>query len=170
MISIVAAASENNVIGKDGRLPWHLPDDLKHFREITEGKPVIMGRKTYETIGKPLPNRRNIVVTHQNITLSGCDVVHSLKEALALAGHGQDARATEICIIGGGEIYAQALPLASRIHLTRVHTVVEEGTAFFPEFSEAEWQETSHIEHPADTRHIHPFTFLEYERTIEMAS
>lgn len=167
IISLVAAASENNVIGKDGRLPWHLPDDLKHFREVTEGKNIIMGRKTYETIGKPLPNRRNIVVTHQKITLPGCDVVHSLDDAIALA---QRDASDEICVIGGGEIYAQALPLASRIHLTRVHTVVEGGTAFFPEFSEAEWQETSRIEHPADLRHTYSFTYLEYERIVNMAS
>ncbi|MBU2213368.1 dihydrofolate reductase [Patescibacteria group bacterium] len=158
-ISLVAAASENNVIGKDGGIPWDLPDDFKHFHDATEGKPIIMGRKTHESIGRVLPGRRNIVVTRQEMEIEGCDVVHSIEEALELV---KDE--PEVAVIGGGEIYAQALPLSNVIDLTRVHTTIEGGGAFFPEFSGDEWELKSKERHEADERHKYAFTFLVYEK------
>ncbi|MCF7844383.1 MAG: dihydrofolate reductase [Kiritimatiellales bacterium] len=158
-ISLVAAASENNVIGKDGGIPWDLPDDFKHFHDATAGKPIIMGRKTQDSIGRVLPGRRNIVVTRQDMEIEGCDVVHSIEEALALV---KDE--PEVAVIGGGEIYKQALPHANIIDLTRVHTTIEDGNAFFPEFSDDEWEQVSAERHEADERHALPFTFLLYRR------
>lgn len=157
-ISLIAAASENNVIGKNGKLAWCLPADLKHFRELTKGHPVIMGRKTYESIGRPLPGRMNIVVTRRdNVKIEGCTVVRSLNEAL------QASETSEAFVIGGGEIYKQSLPLASRIYLTRVHAMVE-GDVIFPEIDSREWSEISHERHEADAENPHPYTFLVYER------
>ncbi len=157
-ITIVAAASENNVIGKQGKIPWDLPDDFKHFHDVTKGKPVIMGRKTHESIGRVLPGRMNIVVTRQEIDIEGCKIVHSIEEALELV---KDE--PEVCVIGGGEIYKQSLPLATHIDLTRVHATIE-GDAFFPEFSEDEWEEISCERHEADKEHAYAFTFHVYER------
>jgi len=158
-ISLVVAASENNVIGKKGEIPWDLPDDFKHFHDATEGKPIIMGRKTHESIGRVLPGRRNIVVTRQDMEIEGCEVVHSIEEALELV---KDE--PEVAVIGGGEIYKQALPHANIIDLTRVHTTIEGGDAFFPEFSEDKWELKSQERHEADERHAYPFTFLLYEK------
>jgi dihydrofolate reductase len=143
---MVVAASTNNVIGSRGRLPWRLPDDLRRFRLLTMGKPVVMGRKTYDSIGRPLPGRRNIVVSsNRTLTLDGCDVVASPDEALALiAGSG----AGEAMIIGGESIYRDFLPRADRIHMTRVHASIE-GDAFFPELTSDEWQCTGSEPHPA---------------------
>ena len=162
ILSLVAAVSDNNVIGKDGTLPWRLPDDLKHFHDLTVGHPVIMGRKTYESIPeehRPLPDRTNIILTRQDIDVPGCVVVHSFEEALRMS----DGRMEEIFVIGGAEVYRQALPLAQRIYLTRVHANVD-GDAFFPDVSWDEWREVSREEHAADARHVYPFTFLTYER------
>src|ERR1700744_5562864 len=114
-VSIVVAISENHVIGKDNKLLWHLPADLKHFKEITSGHTVIMGRKTYESVGKPLPNRRNIIVTRQDITIAGCEVVNSIEAAIELC-----KTQNEVFIIGGAEIYKQAMHLTDRIYLTIV--------------------------------------------------
>ena len=160
-ISIVAAASENNVIGKGGGIPWDLPDDFVHFRHATKGCPVIMGRKTYESIGRVLPGRRNIVITRQKgyEALPGCDVVHSLPQAIELVSDAQ-----KVFVIGGESIYAAALPLANEIDLTRVHTTIEKGDAFFPKFSEDDWELVSKKRHPADERHKYAFTFLLYRR------
>ena len=160
IISLIAAASENNVIGNHGTLPWSLPDDLKHFRTVTEGHPVIMGRKTFASIGKPLPNRKNIVITRGTMTMPGCDIVHSLEEALDLA---RAANAAEVFVMGGGEIYAQALPIADRVYLTRVHATIE-GDAFFPELDPQEWEETEQHEHAQDEKHAYACTFTLYER------
>jgi len=160
-VALIVAASENNVIGKDGTMPWHLPDDWKYFRKVTNGYPVIMGRVTYESIGKPLPGRRNIVITRQEgMTIEGCDTVHSLDEALVLA---KEENPEETYIIGGGEIYEQAMPLANVIRLTRVHTEIEGGTAFFPEIGE-EWEEVERTEHPADSEHAYAFSFVTYKK------
>jgi len=159
IISLVAAASENNVIGKDGKIPWDLPKDFKHFHDVTEGKPIVMGRKTHESIGRILPGRRNIIVTRREMEIEGCDIVHSVQEAIELVG-GE----AEVCIIGGGEIYKMALPIANRIDLTRVHTVIEDGDAFFPEFSEDEWELKSEERHEADEEHKFAYTFLLYDR------
>ena len=157
-ISLVAAASENNVIGSKGKIPWHLPADLQYFRKLTEGHTVIMGRKTYESIGHPLKNRRNIVITRQkDFQAEGCEVVASLEDALKLSQSEE-----EVFVIGGGEIFKQVFPLANRIYLTRVHAHVE-GQALFLEISE-DWVEVSREPHEADAENPHAYTFLVYER------
>ncbi len=158
-LSLIVAASENHVIGKGGKIPWHLPADLKHFRDLTQGHPVIMGRKTYESIGHPLPNRTNIVITRgKEVKIEGCTIVHSLEDALRIVSD-----SPEVFVIGGGEIYKEALPLADRIYLTRVHAIVE-GDAFFPEIDPKQWREVSRERHAADAEHLYPYTFLVYER------
>lgn len=158
-ISIVVAADENGVIGKDNKLPWRLPADLKHFRELTLGKPVLMGRKTFESIGKPLSGRRNIVLTRAaGVTIEGCTVVNSLDDAIDAAGE-----ADELMIIGGAEIYRESLELANRIYLTRVHTAVE-GDTRFPDLDYDEWRETSIEEHAPDERNEHAYSFEVLER------
>jgi dihydrofolate reductase len=135
MISLIVAASTNNVIGVGGGLPWHLPDDLKKFKSITMGKPMIMGRATYESIGRPLPGRRSIVLTRQaGFEAEGCDVAASPEEALEIAGDVE-----EVMVIGGGKIYERFLPMADRIYLTRVEAHVE-GDTFFPTLDRDEWQ------------------------------
>ena len=159
IVSLIAAAAENNVIGKDNDLIWHLPEDLKHFKRTTSGHTVISGRKTYESYGKPLPKRKNIIITRDsNYEAEGCIVVHSLEEALELVKEEE-----EVFIIGGGEIYRQALPVADRIYLTRVHAKPE-GDACFPEFSSENWEEKKRREFPADEKHDYAFTIIWYER------
>ena len=137
MISLIAALADNGVIGRDNGLPWHIPEDLKHFKTLTLGKPVIMGRKTFESIGKPLKGRSNIIVSrNKNLLIEGAEVVASLEEAMARAKEfGQ-----EIMIIGGAQVYAEALPKAERLYLTFVHTKAE-GDTFFPDFATADWVE-----------------------------
>ena len=160
MISIIVAASTNNVIGVQGELPWRLSDDLKRFKAVTMGKPIIMGRKTWESIGRALPGRQNIVITRQPDYLAdGCDVVESVDEAIAAAGD-----ADEVMVIGGSQIYDMALPLASRLYLTRVHAEVE-GDAFFPVVDESEWRLVSDESHTSDERNDFDFSVLVYERT-----
>jgi dihydrofolate reductase len=159
MISIIVAAAENNVIGREGELPWRLSDDLKRFKAITMGKPVIMGRKTWESIGRPLPGRHNIVITRQpGFAAQGCQVVASTDEAVAAA-----AGADEVMIIGGSEIYALFLPRAERVYLTRVHTAID-GDAFFPRLDE-EWTLVSDEVHPADNNNEFDVSFRVYART-----
>ncbi len=151
-LTLVAAASRNRVIGKDGQLPWHEPEDLKYFRTVTTGHAIIMGRKTWDALGKPLPKRRNIVVTRQaGLTIPGAEVFASLADAIAAA------RTTdrEPQVIGGGQLYALALPLATRVLLTEVQREVD-GDAWFPELG-PEWRETSRRESGA-------LAFLVYER------
>ncbi|NOX10000.1 MAG: type 3 dihydrofolate reductase [Gammaproteobacteria bacterium] len=159
-ISIVVAMAENSVIGIENRLPWHLPADLAHFKAVTMGKPILMGRKTYESIGRPLPGRTNIVVS-RNIELEapGCVVVDSIEAALAEA---QQETPDEIMIIGGAYFYQQMLAAADRIYLTRVHCNIE-GDAHFPELG-AEWRECSREDHQADTNNDHDYSFLVLER------
>ncbi|MGB5331193.1 MAG: type 3 dihydrofolate reductase [Woeseiaceae bacterium] len=160
MISIIVATSMNNVIGVQGDLPWRLPDDLKRFRKLTLGKPVLMGRLTWESIGRPLPGRQNIVLTRQpEFAADGCDVVASPAAALAAA---RDAE--EIMIIGGGQIYELFLPKAGRLHVTRVHASVD-GDAFFPEIDETSWQLVDREPHDADDVNQFAFEFRTYERT-----
>lgn len=131
-ISLIAALSENRVIGKDNKLPWHLPEDLRHFKEVTSGHPVIMGRKTFESIGRLLPKRHNIVVSRDSsYVVEGATMAHSLEQALEIA---KNYDQNEIFIIGGGQIFKQSLPLADRLYLTIVHTEIE-GDAFFPEYA-----------------------------------
>lgn len=158
-VSAIVAAAENNAIGKNNQLLWHLPNDLRFFKRTTLGHPVVMGRKTYESVGKPLPNRHNIIVTHQpDYTVVGAEVVHSLHEALSLC-----VGKAEVFIVGGAEIYKQALPILGRIYLTRVHADVA-GDTFFPDFDEREWVLVSEESHPADDRHAYAYTFMVYER------
>jgi dihydrofolate reductase len=158
-VSLVVAAAENGTIGTANRLPWHLPDDLKHFKALTLGKPILMGRKTFASIGKPLPGRVNIVMSRQrDLELPGCHVVDSMRAARQVAG---DAR--ELCVIGGGELYAQALSSTHVIHLTRVHATIA-GDAFFPTLDPSEWQERVIGTHEADERHAYAFSFIELER------
>lgn len=165
-VSIIVAASENNVIGRDNEIPWHLPDDLKYFRTMTEGHPVIMGRKNFESIldvlGKPLPNRRNIIVTRdREFQAEGCEVASSLEEAIVFAH--QDNDKEEIFIIGGGQIYEQAMEHANYVYLTRVHAWIE-GDVVFPELDTDTWEQTHSEEHPADEKHKFAFTFITYKR------
>jgi len=138
-ISIIAAAARNNVIGRDNQLPWQLPDDLRYFKQVTLGKPVVMGRKTFESIGRLLPGRLNIVISRQpDWQAEGVLVASGLEVALQLAERQAPETADELMVIGGAEIYKQALPLASRIYLTRVHEEFE-GDAFFPDIDERSW-------------------------------
>lgn len=163
-IALIVAAADNDVIGRDNALPWHLPADLKHFKRITMGKPIIMGRRTFDSIGRPLPGRSNIVISRRSdYAAEGVHCVTSLGTAIELA---QDvARADgseELVIIGGAQIYALAMPLASRLYLTRVHTQPA-GDAFLSGIDWAEWEELSRVENPAtDDNPAH--TFLEYTR------
>jgi len=160
MISIITAMDENRVIGRANALPWRLPNDLRRFRRLTTGHAVIMGRRNYESIGRPLPERRNIVITRQpGYSAPGCQVVHSLEQALAAAGEDP-----EIFIIGGAEIYAQALPRAARLYLTLVHAAVA-GDVRFPPFDQGEWREIERERHEADDRHPYPYSFVVLERT-----
>ncbi|TPE42876.1 dihydrofolate reductase [Pontibacter mangrovi] len=161
MIVIVVAAAENNVIGKDNDLIWYLPADLKHFKRLTMGHPMIMGRKTYEAIGKPLPGRTSIIVTSQkDFTAEGCIVVHSLEEAIA---KGQELDPEQVSIIGGANVYKQALPLTDKVYLTRVHHTFE-GDAYFPELPEDEWQVEAQEHHAPDEKNKYSYTFLTLER------
>ena len=161
MISIIAAVSDNGVIGADGDLPWRLPADLQHFKAVTMGKPIVMGRKTWDSLGRPLPGRQNIVITRQpGFDADGCDVVPYPARALTVVDD-----AEEIMIIGGGQIYAMFLRPADRVYLTRVHTEVE-GDAFFPELDGEQWKRVSAERHDADDANEHAFTFEVYERVV----
>jgi dihydrofolate reductase len=153
-ISIVVAAAQNNTIGKNNELLWHLPADLKHFKNLTTGHAILMGRKTYESIGRPLPNRRNIVITRQPIQLEGCEVVNSIDEAMAICD-GEE----EVFVIGGAEIYKQTLERCHRIYLTRVNQHFE-GDAYFPELNETQWVEISRSVHPADEKNPIGYSFI----------
>ena len=159
MISLIVAASTNNVIGANGDLPWRLSDDLKRFKATTMGKPIIMGRLTWESIGRPLPGRQNIVITRQpGYSAEGCDVVASVDEALEAAG-----AVPEVMVIGGGDIYRQLLPRASRIYLTRVDAEID-GDTFFPELDESNWEIVASEAHEADEKNAHAFTFMMLQR------
>lgn len=164
-ISFVVAAAENGVIGVGNQLPWHLPDDLKRFKALTMGKPILMGRKTHESIGRPLPGRTNIVMSRQRgLRYAGCVVVNTVSEAIAAAG-----TAPELAVIGGAEVYSQALSLAHVIHLTRVHVEMA-GDAHFPALAPHEWRERVIETHSADERHAHPFSFVELDRIAPASS
>jgi dihydrofolate reductase len=158
LISVVVAASSNNVIGARGELPWRLADDLKHFKAITLGKPIIMGRLTWESIGRPLPGRQNIVMSRQSsFAADGCDVVTTPAAALTAAG-----AADEVMIIGGGRIYEMFLPKARRLYLTRVHADID-GDTFFPAMDAADWQLLSSESRTADERNEYAFDLRVYE-------
>jgi dihydrofolate reductase len=161
LLSAIVAMSENRVIGKDNTLPWHLPADLKHFKEITTGHFIIMGRKTFESIGKPLPNRSNIVLSRDiNYQAPGCETVSTIDEALRMA---EAAQQNEIFIIGGAEIYRQLLPTIERLYITIVHCNIG-GDAWFPELSPTEWQEVSRERREADEKNAFAYSFITLAR------
>jgi dihydrofolate reductase len=156
IISIIAAMDRNRGIGVDNKLPWRLSADLKRFRELTMGHHIIVGRKTFESIGRPLPGRRMIVVTRDgNYKAEGCDVAHSVEDAINLA---RERGEREVFICGGGEIYSQSIGIADRMYLTFVDAEVAADT-FFPEFDEREWSEQESFYQPADEKNQYPFTF-----------
>jgi dihydrofolate reductase len=158
-ISLVVAMADNRVIGRDNRLPWHLPADLKHFKQVTVGKPILMGRKTHESIGRPLPDRTNIVVTRdRSYTAPGCVVVHSIESALRAAGAHEEAM-----VIGGTDFYWQLLPKADCIYLTLVHAEFE-GDALFPELKESEWREVERTDCEPDEKNPWRYSFVRLER------
>ena len=161
MISLIVAASENNAIGKNNQLLWHLPNDLKYFKNTTWGMPVIMGRKTFESVNKPLPGRFNIVITRQaDWKAAGVIVATDLQDALKKAAA---TNCKEAFIIGGGEIYKQAFQLAHKIYLTRVHTEIE-GDTFFPEVKETEWQLKGNHDFETNEKHKFPYSFQTWHR------
>ena len=158
-VSIIVAFANNRAIGIKNQLPWKLPSDLKHFKEITTGKPIIMGRKTYESIGRPLPDRKNIVLTRlKHFEIPGCVIAHSLEEAFAKA---EDAE--EVFVIGGATLYNEALPFANKMYVTQVHADVE-GDAYFPAWDKSQWQEVSREDYDADEKNEYPYSFLIYSR------
>ncbi len=157
--SMVVAMARNRVIGRDNALPWRLPEDLAYFKRVTMGRPIVMGRRTYESIGKPLAGRDNIVVTHRrNLDAPGCIVVHSLGDAWKAAG-----AAAEVCVIGGTSLFEETLPVADVIHLTEVQAEVD-GDTYFPEFDRGAWRETEVARHAADVRHAYPFRIVRLDR------
>jgi len=161
MISAIVAMSLNRVIGDDNQLPWHLPADLKHFKTITSGYPILMGRKTFESIGRPLPNRTNIIITRNPAyKAEGCIIVSTIDDAIT---HAKTTNSNEIFIIGGAEVYKQLLPRIERIYLTIVHETFE-GDAFFPELKETEWKEVSHVRHEADESNDYDYSFVMLDR------
>ncbi|MFP6663441.1 MAG: dihydrofolate reductase [Deltaproteobacteria bacterium] len=160
-VSLIVAAAENNVIGKDGALPWRLPDDLKHFKALTRGHHIVMGRRTWESIGRVLPERVSIVLSRQPaLALEGAHVVAGIGAALALA---EAAGEDEAFVIGGAAVYAAALPRTDRIHLTRVHATIE-GDTGLPAWPAEQFVETSAEMHPADEKHPYSFSFIELNR------
>ena len=166
IISLLVAMDEKRGIGKEGKLPWHLSADLRNFRELTMGHHLIVGRKTFESIGRPLPGRHTILVTrNSNLKPEGCFVAHSVEAAFSLA---RTMEETEAFVIGGAEIYVQALDAADRIYLTQVHAVVDADT-FFPEFDRRDWIETQHFDHPADEKNQYAFTLTLLERISRAA-
>lgn len=161
-IVLVAALDRRHAIGRGNALPWHLPADLRRFKALTQGQPLLMGRKTAESLGRALPGRRNLVLTRSGrIPFDGMEAVASVEEALRVAAlDGAD----ELFVIGGGEVFAMTLPLARRMHLTWVDTVVDGADAFFPAFERSGWRETLRQAHAADARHALGFEFVDYRR------
>ena len=165
MISLIAAIGKNNELGKDNDLIWRLPSDQKYFREITSGHTVISGRKNFEAMGRPLANRRNIIITRdQNYKKEGIEVAHSLEEALSLAKKTNADK--EIFVIGGGEIYKQSMPIADKLYITHIDADEKEANVFFPEIIPVLWNEVSHEEHKRDIKNLFDYTFSVYEKFI----
>lgn len=165
LLSLVVAMTQNRVIGRDNGLPWHLPDDLKFFKRITLGKPILMGRNTFESIGRPLPGRYNIVITHNpDYRAEGCTIVYSLEKALEAAKPAQ-----EVMVIGGASLYRQSLPMADRIYLTLIQAKMP-GDTWFPQLDYREWREKWREEHSADVKHHHAFSFILLERKQRTAT
>ncbi len=163
-ISLIVARARNGVIGFQGKMPWHLPEDLAHFKRTTLGKPIVMGRKTWESIGRPLPGRRNLVITRNpGYVAPGAEIAPGLEAALALVAHEAEA-----FVIGGGELYAQAMPLAQRLYLTEIDADFE-GDAFFPTPAPAQWREIEREHHAATATRPWSFDFVTYERAANAA-
>lgn len=162
IVSLIAAASENNVIGKNNWMPWDLPAELAYFRATTRGKPVIMGRKTYDSVGRPMPGRHNVIVSRDStLKIPGVDTATSIDEAIKMV---EKDGVDEVFVIGGEQIYNLAMPIADRIYLTRVHTNVEGGEAFFPEVDQSLWTMTKSDRHEADAENTIPFTTMVFEK------
>lgn len=159
-LSLIAALDRNHAIGKDNALPWHLPTDLKRFKSLTLGKPVLMGRRTAESLGRALPGRRNLVLTRSGaVPFAGMEPFAHIEDALQAV-----ADAGELCVIGGGDIFRLALPMATRMHLTWVDTRVDGADAFFPRFNTGDWRIAGREPHCADDRHAFAFEFVDYVR------
>lgn len=159
-INIIVAIAQNNAIGFENKLLYWLPNDLKRFKALTTGHTIIMGRKTFESFPKgALPNRRNVVLTRQDITFSGAERYNSLQEALDSCKSEE-----EIYIIGGASVYQEALPIADKLCITLIENTPKEADAFFPEINLKEWKETSRGAHTTDEKHLYPYTFIDYER------
>lgn len=157
MITVIAAVAENNALGKENQLLWHLPDDFKRFKAITSGHYIIMGRKTFESFPKPLPNRTHVIISRQpNYQPEGCIVVNSLEKAIEAC-----PKTEEVFIIGGGEIYRQSIEVANKLDLTKVHASFE-GDTYFPEINLTQWKLVFEEFHPKDERHDYAFTFQTY--------
>ena len=160
-ISMIVAMAHDRVIGKDNQMPWHLPADLAHFKRVTLGKPVLMGRKTFESIGRPLPGRRNLVISRNpNYQAEGIEVVGSVEAALALLA---GSSVEELMVIGGGHLYAEMLPSADCLYLTQIDLAVE-GDTRFPAFDDGQWQRIECESHPADEKNPHPYSFETWQR------
>ena len=162
LISLIVAMAENRVIGRGNQMPWHLPADLRHFKSVTLGKPVIMGRKTFESIGRPLPGRRNVVISRNlDWCAEGVESVSSLDAAMALV---QDA--DEVMIIGGGQLYREALPLAQRLYLTHIELPVTDADTWFPDYSQYQWQQWAEELHEPDEKNPYHYRFETLDRCI----
>ena len=162
---LLAALDRHHAIGRGNALPWHLPDDLKHFKALTLGKPVLMGRRTAQSLGRALPGRLNLVLTRSGqVPFADMEAVASLDAACQRAA---ETGADELCVIGGGEIYALCLSQAVRMHLTHVDTAVEDADAFFPTFNSAQWRVTARQTHEADAKHAFDFEFVDYEQIAD---
>jgi dihydrofolate reductase len=157
-LTAVVAASDNDVIGRDNALPWHLPADLAYFKRVTMGKPMLMGRKTFESIGRPLPGRRNLVLSRRGFSAPGVETVATVEEACERV-----AGAPELMVIGGAEVFRLAMPYLDHLHLTRVHTRVE-GDVFLPPLVTGQWREVRREDHAADDRNAIAMSFIEMER------
>ncbi|MFT5593903.1 MAG: dihydrofolate reductase [Oceanicoccus sp.] len=164
-VALIAAYSQNRVVGLDNNLPWHLPEDLQYFKRCTSGKAIIMGRKTFDSIGRPLPNRTNIVITRNTqFKAEGVKVVSNLEEAIEMATAVNDVNGVdEVMVIGGATIYELALPLADRLYLTHVHARIE-GDAYFPEIDFSTWHEVQRADYAASENNPYDYSFVVYEK------
>lgn len=166
-VSLLVAASENHVIGKDNQLPWHLPNDLKYFKNLTWGMPIVMGRKTFESIGKPLPGRKSIVVTrNKDWSFPGVAVAHTIKDAV---DQSESFGANEVFVIGGAHVFEAAFPLATRLYLTRIHQHFN-GDVFLPPINEKEWKLVKSHDHAPDEKNRYPHTYEVWERKLKVKS
>jgi dihydrofolate reductase len=165
ILSMIVATADNNIIGKDNDMPWHLPADLAYFKKVTLGKPIIMGRKTFESIGRPLPGRRNIVISRdESYQAEGIDSVTSVEQALALVdGSDGNDGAEEIMVIGGGAIYAHCLPKADRLYITHIKAAID-GDTQFPNYDDGSWKKTASDVRDSDEKNVHQLDFCVYEK------